>query len=103
MTWLAAVMSKPSSRGMPFAAPPEPDDGVPQEAIVHVDATLPGHRLEALRIEVHRVVDERRQQVVGRGDRVEVAGAVQVDARRRLERGPPAAGAAALRAEDGPE
>ena len=36
MTSLAAVMSKPSSRGMPIVRAAEPGDDPAQEAIVHV-------------------------------------------------------------------
>ena len=87
------------------------EDGVAQEAVVHVqDAAerhLPVVELQTAgadrRAEVDVIVRERGEQVVGRGDGVQVAREVQVDAGRGLELGLPAAGAAALLAEDRPE
>src|SRR3546814_14745532 len=49
------------------------------------------------------VVDQGRQQVVRRGDGVEVAGEVEVDVLHRHHLGVAAAGGAALHAEAGPE
>ena len=45
-------------------------------------------------------VDERREQVVGGRDRVDVAGEVEVDVLHGHDLGVPAAGRAALHAED---
>ena len=52
--------------------------------------------------EVEPVVDRRGQQVVGGGDRVEVAGELEVDRVRRLELARPAAGRPPLRPKTGP-
>ena len=96
-------MSKPSSRGKPLAWPPRATVDLAQRAVVHVEHALPG---DAADVDVERVavvdvvVDQRRQQVVGRGDRREVAGEVQVDVGHRHDLAVAAAGRAALHAED---
>ena len=77
-----------------------------QRAIVHVEAAPPGDapRVDAQRIApVDVVVDHRGQQVVGRGDGVEVAGEMQVDLVHRHDLRIAAAGGAALHAEARPE
>ncbi len=81
------------------------DDGA-QRAVVHVEAAPPRHppRVDAQRIApVDVVVDHRGQQVVGRGDGVEVAGEVQVDLVHRHHLRIAAAGRAALHAERWPQ
>ena len=61
-------------------------------------------RVDAERVApVDVVVDQRRQQVVGGGDGVEIAGEVQVDLLHRHDLGVAAAGRAALHAEAGAE
>ena len=53
-----------------------------QRTIVHVEAAPPGNppRIDAERIApVHMVIDHRGEQIVGRGDRVEIAGEMQID------------------------
>ena len=49
------------------------------------------------------VVEERRRKVVGRADRVDVAGEVEVEVLHRDDLAVAAAGSAALDAEDGAE
>ena len=74
-------------------------DHVAQRAVVDVQAALPGHppRVDAEGISlVDVVVDERGQRVVGAGDRVEIAGEVQVDLLHRHHLGVSAARGAAL-------
>ena len=98
----ATVMSKPSSRGKPLATPPSEDDDLAQRAVVHVDRPPPGDAplVEAERVApVDVVVEQRREQVVGAADGVEVAGEVQVDLLHRHDLGVAAAGGAALHAE----
>ena len=75
-------MSNPSSRGNPFAAPPSADDDFAQRAIVHVERAPPGDaaQIDAERIApIDVIVDHRRKQIVRRGDRVEIAGEMQID------------------------
>jgi hypothetical protein len=82
------------------------DDDLAQGAVVHVDDALPGGgggRQAAGAAEVQVGVDHRGEQVVGAGDRVQVAGEVEVDVVGRLHLGLAAAGAAALDAEHGAE
>ncbi len=83
----------------------EPDPA-PERPVVHVEAPAPGdlagvepHRIAPM----DRVVDQGREQVVGRGDGVEVAVEVQVDLVHRHDLGVAAAGRAALGAETGSE
>ena len=77
-----------------------------QRAIVHVHHAAPGY---APRVEpegvapVDVIVDQRREQVVGGRDGVEVAGEVEVDVLHRHDLRVAAAGRAALDAEAGPE
>ena len=72
----------------------ESDHDVPQRAVVHVDHAAPQHapRIDAEPIaEVDVVVEQRRQQVVGRGDGVKVAGEVQIDPLPRHDLAAPSA------------
>ena len=87
----------------PLVGPAEADHHVAQRPVVHVDDPPPEHlpRVDAQPVAlVEVVVDQRRQQVVGGGDGVEVAGEVEVDVARRHQRGAAAAGGAPLDAED---
>src|SRR5215510_6432972 len=84
MTSDATVMSNPSSRGKPLAAPPS-DETI--ERIAPVDV----------------VVDHGSEQVVRRRDRVEVTGEVEVDVLHRNDLSIAAAGRAALHTERRPE
>ena len=87
MTSLAAVMSKPDSRGTPCGRPPRPMTMCRKRPVVHVQGPLPedAGRVEVEVAEVQPVVDRRGEQVVRRGDRVEVAGELEVDRVRRLD------------------
>ena len=82
--------------------PTERTDDLAQRAVVHVHHAPPG---DAARVDAERVapidviVDQRRQQIVRRGDGVEVAGEMQVDVFHRHDLGIAAAGGAALHAE----
>ena len=90
----------------PVLAAAEPGGDAAQRAIVHVHAARPQDLLRIdpqLVAEVQMRVEQRGQQVVRRGDGVEVAGEVQVDLVERRERRLAAAGRAALLAEDGAE
>ena len=81
-------------------------DDLAQRAVVHVHDAAPGDAaaVDAERVApVDVVVDQRRQQVVRRGDGVEVAGEVEVDVLHRHDLGVAAAGGAALHAERRPE
>ena len=86
--------------------PAQAGDDVAQRAVVDIHTALPGH---TARIDVERValvdvvVNERGQRVVGTGDRVEIAGEVQVDLFHRDHLGVTAAGGAALDAHHGAE
>ena len=83
----------------------EPGDDVPQLAVVDVEDPPPG---DLMRVEpeavslVDVVADHRRQQVVGGGDGVHVAGQVQVECLHRDHLRVAAAGGAALDAEGRP-
>ena len=103
MISLAAVMSKPVSRGAPCARPPSPVIDVAEVAVVHVHAAAPGdrERVEPGRVAVMQVrVDQRGEQVVRGRDRVQVAGEVEVQVLHRDDLRVAAAGRAALHAED---
>ena len=81
-------------------------DDLAQRAVVHVEDALPGDAagVEAEAVApVDVVVEHRRQQIVRRRDRVEVAGEVEVDVLHRHDLRVAAAGRAALDAEAGPE
>ena len=80
----------------------EADDDVAQRPVVDVEHAPPGDVVDVeveLVALVQVVVDHRRQQVVGRGDGVEVAGEVQVEQLHRDHLAVAAAGRAALDAE----
>ena len=77
-------------------------DDLAQRPVVHVEHPAPDDAadVDGLGVApVDVVVDHRRQQVVGRGDGVEIAGEVEVDVLHRHDLGVPAAGGAALDAE----
>ena len=106
MISLPGTMTKRSSRAGPPLRPPSPTIDVPERAIVHVDGARPGDaaRVEAERVALVQVVVEHRgEQVVRRGDGVEVAGEVQVDLVHRDHLRVAAAGRAALHPEHRPE
>ena len=77
-------------------------DDLAQRAVVHVHDAAPGDAtgIDAERVApVDVVVDQRRQQIVRRGDGVEVAGEMEVDVLHRDHLRVAAAGRAALHAE----
>ena len=89
-----------------MATPPRLDDHVAQRAVVHVEHARPEHAagVDAQRVApVDMVVEHRGEQVVRRGDGVEVAGEMQVDLGHRHDLRLAAAGGAALLAEAGSE
>ena len=82
--------------------PAERADDLAQRAVVHVHDAAPDDAaaVDAERIApVDVVVDQGRQQIVRRGDGVEVTGEVQVDVFHRDDLGVTAAGGATLHAE----
>ena len=88
------------------AGPAEAGDDIPQATVIHVHHPAPGDtaRIDAwFVVPVDVVVDHRGEQVVRRGDGVEVAGEVEVDLVHRHDLGEAAAGGAALHAEAGAE
>src|SRR5690606_32224354 len=90
--------------GGALAAPARRDHDVPEGTVVDVEDPRPRHapgREARGATEVDVVVDERGQQVVRRGDRVQVAREVQVDVVGRLHLRPAAARAPALDPEHG--
>ncbi len=102
----AAVMTNPVSRAGPFVTPTDAGGDATQRAIVHVHGARPQDfvRIDPqLVAEVQVRVEQRGQQVVGRGDGVEIAVEVQVDLVDRRQRRLAAAGGAALLAEHRPE
>ena len=81
-------------------------DDLAQRAVVHIHDAAPGDAAAVdarLVAPVDVVVDQRAEQVVRRGNGVEVAGEVQVDVLHRHDLGVAAAGSSALHAERGPE
>ncbi len=77
-----------------------------QRAVVHIENAFPADAalVDTQRIApINVIVDQRRKQVMGAGDGVEVAGEVQVDVFHRHDLGITAAGCTALDAEAGPE
>ena len=102
----ATVMSKPSSRGKPLAGPPRPTVISRKRAVVHVERAPPG---DAAHVDVERIapvdviVEHRGEQIVRRGDGVEIAGEMQVDVVHRRDLRMSAAGRAALLPEAGAE
>ena len=98
-------MSKPVWRTTPSSLPPRPIDDVAQRAVVDVEHAPPRDVVEVeaeLVAVVEVAVDHRRQQVVGGGDGVEVAGQVEVEQLHRDHLAVAAAGSAALDAERRP-
>ena len=84
----------------------EADDGPPNCAIADVDHSRPEDRkrIDPERVlVVEAVVEEGRGEVVGRADRVDVAGQVEVEVLHRDHLAVAAAGGAALDPEDRPE
>ncbi len=83
---------------------PEADHDVAQGPVIDVEDARPGDlvRVDAQGIAVEQVVvDHRGQQVVRSGNRMRVAGQVQVHPLHRHDLGPAAAGRATLDPEDG--
>ena len=87
----------------PVRLPAQPHHRVAQLAVVHVQRPRPHHRrrVDAQRVAVvDRRIERRRQQVVRRRHRVEIAVEVEVDVFHRPHLRVAAAGAAALDPED---
>ncbi len=106
MISLPGTMTKRSSRTGAGVDAAEAHDHGAQRAIVHVDGAGPGDtaRVDAERVAVmHVVVEHRGQEVVRRGDGVEIPGEVEVDLVHGDDLGVAAAGGAPLHAEHGPE
>ncbi len=104
MTSLAAVMSNPDSRGTPSAGPPRP-----MTMFRRARSFMSSARFQRTRrgsssgvAEVEAVVDRRGEQVVGGGDRVEVAGELEVDRVRPGTTAAPPPVAPPLRPKTGP-
>src|SRR5262249_17480636 len=77
-----------------------------QAALVHIDGATPGDaaRIDAERVApVDVVVDQRREQIVGRADGMDIAGEMQIDVLHRHDLRIAAAGGAALDPEAGAE
>ncbi len=86
--------------------PAEPERDLAQRPVVHVHGALPGdpQGVDVVRVAVqHRGVQQRRQQVVGGADRVDVAGEVEVEVLHRHHLGEAAAGGPALDPEHRPQ
>ena len=104
MISLAAVMTNPSRRGNSVHTAAEPDFDLAQSAVVDIEAPLPEHLFDAKGIaEFDVVVYERGEQVVRRGDCVEVAREVEVDVLHGHHLRVSAAARSALDAEHGTE
>ncbi len=81
----------------------DPDHDLPERAVVHVDAAPPAHGqwVDPRFVSVQEMSFEHgREQVVGGGDRVEVAREVEVQILHRDDLGVPAARGSALDPED---
>jgi formate--tetrahydrofolate ligase len=67
--------------GLPQRPAAESDHELPQRAIVHVERPLPEHlaRVKVGVAEVQPIVDDRGEQVVCGGDRMKIAGELQID------------------------
>jgi hypothetical protein len=86
--------------------PAEADDRLAERPVVHVDRALPAHLVDVdpqLVPLVDVVVQHRRDEVVRRGQRVDVAREVEVDVLHREHLGVAAAGGPALDPEHRPE
>ena len=84
----------------------EPDGDPAQDAVFDVETAAPGdrRRVDSELVPMQQVrVDGRREQVVRRGDRVQVAGEVEVDVLARNDLCEPRPGAAALCAQGRPD
>jgi hypothetical protein len=107
MTSEAAVMSKEARLARVAVGPPaHPERDLAQRPVVHVERALPSHleRVDRVLVAVQdRRVEQCGEQVVGRSDRVDVAGEVEVQVLHRHDLRQPAAGGAALDAEHRPE
>jgi hypothetical protein len=91
---------------VPVADAAQRTDDLAQRAIVHIYHMTPHHAppVEPQFVApVEVVVDQRREQIVGRGDGVQVAGKMQVDIFHRHDLGVAAARRAALHAECRPQ
>src|SRR5215208_7168854 len=101
----AAVMSEPVSRGTPSALGPAGDD-VPQGPVVYVHHPSPRDgvpvHVEEVVVVVDVVIHHGGEQVVGSGDRVYVAGQVQIGHLHRHHLAVAAARSAALHPEHWP-
>ena len=84
----------------------ECDDDLAQRAIVHIDDAA---EIDAARVDleliapIEMIVDHRREQIMRRGNRMEIASEVEVDRLHRHHLRIAAAGSAALHAEAGAE
>ena len=98
----ATVMSKPDSRGKPLATPPSEQTTCLSArsfmSMTRRQVTRRGIDAEPV-APVDVVVDQRRQQVVRRGDGMEIAGEMEVDVLHRDHLRAPAAGRPALHPE----
>ena len=96
------MISKPASRGKPLATPPSETIDLAQRPVVHVHDAAPHHPADVdaeLVAPVDVVVDQGGEQIVRRGDGVEVAGEVEVHVLHRHHLRVAAAGGAALHPE----
>ena len=92
--------------GIAVRLPPQARHDIAQRTVVHVQAASPGDRVgvEAEHVSVHEVgVDQRGEEVVRRGDRMQVAGEVEVQVLHGHDLRVAAAGSPALDPEDGTE
>src|SRR5262249_9040136 len=86
----------------PISCAAEGANGRAQGPVVHVENAPPSNapRIDAERVaEINVLVDDRGQEIIGRGNGVEVAGEVQIDILHRHALGISAAGGATLNAE----
>ena len=86
--------------------PAQANGDLPQRTVVHIDHALPGNppHIEAELIAmVDMIVDHRGQQIMGKTDRAEVAGEMEIDVLHRHDLRIAAARGAALHAENRPE
>ena len=96
-------MSNPVLARIAIGRPAQPGDGLAQRAVVDVEGAPPDDaaRIDAgLIAPMNVIVDHRREQIVGGGDGVEIAGEMQVDIDHRRDLRPSAAGRPALLAEN---
>ena len=84
----------------------ERGDDLAQRPVVHVHGAAPGHPAGVdveLVAPIDVIVDQRREQIVGGADGMEIAGEMEVDVLHRHDLRVAAAGSAALHAEAGAE